>query len=88
MACDYLVAADGARSALRRALGVPLDGQPALQVASCLACLSDPRDAYLLQGPGGPCLRQSAQAVAMRCLLTEGGCQEVLRYYTMHSKFV
>lgn len=31
MACDYLVAADGARSPLRHALGVPLDGQPALQ---------------------------------------------------------
>lgn len=31
MACDYLVAADGARSPLRHALGVRLDGQPALQ---------------------------------------------------------
>ena len=40
VACDYLVAADGARSALRRALGVPLDGQPALQVGFRAACLS------------------------------------------------
>ncbi len=40
VACDYLVAADGARSALRRALGVSLDGQPALQVTSCVLCPS------------------------------------------------
>ncbi|KAK9846335.1 hypothetical protein WJX81_001811 [Elliptochloris bilobata] len=31
VACEFLVAADGSRSALRRALGVPLDGEPALQ---------------------------------------------------------
>ena len=52
VACDYLVAADGARSALRRALGVPLGGQPALQVASCLACPPFMRDAYPLAGSG------------------------------------
>lgn len=31
MACEYLVAADGARSPLRQSLGIRMDGQPALQ---------------------------------------------------------
>ena len=81
MACDYLVAADGARSALRRALGVPLDGQPALQVASCLAFLVIKNaPCYIFRADP---VSSPAQQLAMRFPLTEGGCEA---YYSTRNR--
>ncbi len=53
VAADFLVAADGARSGVRRALGVPLAGQPALQHLLNIHFRAPAAAARLLAGAGG-----------------------------------
>jgi len=53
VAADFLVAADGARSGVRRALGVPLAGRPALQHLLNIHFRAPAAAARLLAGAGG-----------------------------------